>query len=63
MRVSATGKYGVMLIMLMKGREEVSERIMRLVQLMFNNVADKWEEELKVGIVVPLHKKGDRICR
>ena len=63
MRDSAPGEDGVRLIMLMKGGEEVTERIIRLVQFMFENDADKWEEELKVGIVVPLHKKGDRNLR
>ena len=63
MRDSAPGEDGVRLIMLMKGGEEVTERIIRLVQFMFNNDADKWEGELKVGIVVPLHKKGDRNLR
>jgi hypothetical protein len=63
MRDSAPGEDGVRLIMLLKGGEEVTERIIKLVQFMFNNDADKWEEELKVGIVVPLHKKGDRNLR
>ncbi|MCP3664150.1 MAG: hypothetical protein GY696_16940 [Gammaproteobacteria bacterium] len=63
MRDSAPGEDRVRLIMLMKGGEEVTERIIRLVQFMFNNDAGKWEEELKVGIVVPLHKKGDRNSR
>ena len=60
MRDSAPGKDGVRLIMLMKGGEEVISRVVKLVQFMFNNSQDKWEGELKIGLVVPLHKKGDR---
>ena len=48
MRDSAPGEDGVRLIMLMEGGEEVTQRIIRLVQFIFNNDADKWEGELKV---------------
>ena len=34
--------------------------IIDLIQFMFNNKAEKWEESLKIGLVVPLFKKGDR---
>ena len=60
MRDSSPGKDGVRLIMLMKGGEEVISRVVKLVQFMFNNSQDKWEDELKIGLVIPLHKKGDR---
>ena len=27
---------------------------------MFEHGADKWDESLKIGLVIPLYKKGDR---
>ncbi len=60
MRDSAPGKDGVRLIMLQKGGAEITDRVIELVQYMFSNGSDKWEEELKIGLVIPLFKKGDR---
>ena len=60
MRDSAPGRDGVRLGMLLKGGEEIINRVVTLVQYMFNNGPDKWEDELKIGLVIPLHKKGDR---
>ena len=31
-----------------------------MVQYMFEHGADKWDESLKIGLVIPLYKKGDR---
>ena len=36
------------------------EKLVNMVQYMFQNGAEKWEESLKVGLVIPLFKKGDR---
>ena len=58
--VSAPGEDGVRLIYLLKGGPEVLDKIVHMVQFMFNNGGDKWEESLKIGLVIPLHKKGDR---
>ena len=33
---------------------------MELIQFMFKNPAEKWEESLKIGLVISLFKKGDR---
>ena len=60
MRDSAPGKDGVRLGMLLKGGEEIISRVVTLVQFMFNNGPEKWEGELKIGLVIPLFKKGDR---
>jgi hypothetical protein len=60
MRDSAPGKEDVRLPGLMLGGEELIEKLVELVQFMFNNEAEKWEEELKIGLVIPLFKKGDR---
>ena len=60
MKDSAPGDDGVRLSYLLKGGQEVFNKIVEMVQFMFVNGHDKWEESLKVGIVIPLHKKGDR---
>ena len=60
MKDSAPGQDGVRLGMLLKGGEEIISRVVDLVQFMFNNESDKWEGDLKIGLVIPLHKKGDR---
>ena len=36
------------------------DEIVKMVQFMFSNSADKWEGSLKIGLVIPLHKKGDK---
>ena len=43
-----------------KGGAEIIDRVVRIVQEMWRSPAKQWEEGLKVGIMVPLHKKGDR---
>ena len=54
------GKDGVRLIYILKAGLIMFEQIVELIQLMFNNPADKWEELLKIGLVIPLFKKCDR---
>ena len=39
---------------------EVVEAVINLVIYMFNERADKWENSLKCGQIIPLHKKGSR---
>ena len=60
MRESAPGGDGVRLIYLMKGGERMIDRIVETVQYMFMNGQENWEIDLKTGLVIPLHKKGDR---
>ena len=61
MRDSAPGEDGVRLMYLWNGGRAVLDEVVRLVQFMFQNDADSWEDSLKTGIVVPLYKmKGDR---
>ena len=43
-----------------KGGAEIIDRVVRIVQEMWRTPAKQWEKGLKVGIMVPLHKKGDR---
>ena len=60
MRDSAPGQDGVRLSYLMSAGQEITEKLVNMVQYMFQNGAEKWEESLKVGLVIPLFKKGDR---
>ena len=60
MRESAPGGDGVRLIYLMKGGEELINRLVQTVQYMFANGQENWEDDLKTGLVIALHKKGDR---
>ena len=59
MKDSAPGEDGVRLRYLLDGGELLMEKLYALIQYMFENSADNWEEELKVGLVIPLHKKGN----
>ena len=56
---SSPGKDGVRLSYILKGGPEIFNDVASLVKFMFNNSADKWEASLKIGLVIPLHKKGD----
>ena len=60
MNESAPGEDGVRLIYILQGGPVVLNQITRMIQFMFKNDADKWEDSLKTGLVIPLHKKGDR---
>ena len=60
MKDSAPGEDGVRLCYLLKGGPMILDEIVEMVQFMFNNSADKWEDSLKVGLVIALHKKGDK---
>ena len=59
MKNSAPGRDGVRLIYLVKAWPEIKDRLIEMIQYMFNHGADSWEEALKIGLVIPLHKKGD----
>lgn len=60
MRESAPGKDGVRIGYIRNACEEVKGKVIEIVRKMFECRADKWEESAKVGLMVPLHKKGDR---
>ena len=57
MRDSAPGKDGCRLIYLLEAGPEVENMVTEMVQFMFLNEAEKWEESLKIGLVIPLFKK------
>ena len=57
---SAPGEDGVRLIYILKGGPALIDTVVEMIRFMFENPAEKWEESLKVGLVIPLHKKGNR---
>ena len=59
MKDSAPGEDGVRLSYLTKGGPEIMDELVKLIQFMFCNSADNWEGALKIGMVLPLFKKGD----
>ena len=60
MRESAPGEDGVRIGYIRKACQEIKDRVIEIVQEMFEVRADRWDERAKVGVMVPLHKKGDR---
>ena len=54
MRESAPGEDGVRLSFLLKGGRATLDRVLKVVQFMFVNGSDKWEDTLKTGVVIPL---------
>ena len=59
MKDSAPGKDGVRLIYIEEAGEEIINLTVKLVQDMYRYSADRWENSLKVGQMVALHKKGN----
>ena len=60
MKDGAPGEDGVRLSYLLKGGVKVHDKIVEVVRFMFCEDADRWDDALKSGVVVPLFKKGDR---
>ena len=60
MKGSAPGEDGVRIEYLKYACEEVKGRVVSMVQDMFDRRAHEWDESVKVGVMIPLHKKGDR---
>ena len=58
MKDSAPGEDGVRLRYIKEACEEVKEKVIETVQMMFERNANEWEKCVKVGIMVPLFKKG-----
>lgn len=57
---SAPGEDGVRMRYISCACPEVRAEVVRTVQFMFENRAERWEESVKAGQVVPIFKKGDR---
>ena len=59
MKDPAPGKDGVRLMYILEAGPVILERLVKMIQFMFCNSSDKWEDSLKIGLMIPLHKKGD----
>ena len=59
-RESAPGLDGVRIGYIRKACEGIQCRVIEIVQKMFEVRANEWDELVKVGAMVPLHKKGAR---
>ena len=59
-RESAPGLEGVRIGYIRKACEGTQGRVIEIVQRMFEVRANEWDELMKVGAMVPLHKKGAR---
>ena len=57
---SAPGKDGVRIGYIRNASRDVRDRVVGLVQRMFREGPGSWEESLRKGVMIPLHKKGDR---
>ena len=58
-RESAPGKDGVRMVYIRNAYWKWREKVIHLVMRMFTTRADLWEESLKKGQIVPLHKKRE----
>ena len=57
---SAPGEDGVRISYIRQAGDEVKKEITSMIQFMFNNEAQQWEDSLKTGDMVPIFKKGSR---
>ena len=61
MKDAAPGEDAVRLCFLRKGGDRLTDEVVRIVQFMWVNGSETWEDSLRSGQVVPLYKgKGDR---
>ena len=57
---SAPGEDNVIISYICHADRELKKQITKLVQFMFDNNAETWEESLKMGDMVPTYKKGNK---
>ena len=60
LRESAQEKERINISFSRKGGKELEERIEKIVQMIIESLAERWEKSLRVGIIVSLFKKGAR---
>ena len=60
MSESAPGKDGVRLIYLLNGGPELIDKLVTMIQDMWEKGQEEWDDSLKIGQVIPLFKKGDK---
>ena len=57
---SAPGEDGVRISYIRAASDEVRKWVMQMVTFMFEHRAHRWDEELNMGQIDPIFKKGDR---
>ena len=57
---SAPGEDGVRMRYIAQADVEIQREVTKMVQFMFQNDPQEWEQSLKVGHMIPIYKKGDR---
>ena len=57
---SAPGEDEVRMCYINWADPRINTKVVELVQLMFNERANRWEDSVKTGLMIPLHKKGSR---
>ena len=57
---SAPGEDGIRISYIKQADQEILRRIIDMVRFMFTHGAKQWDEGLKVGLMCPIFKKGNR---
>ena len=60
MKDAAPGEDEIRLRYIREAGDEIKRSVYRKIQWLWENPAHRWEDEQKVGIIMPLHKKGDK---
>ena len=60
MKDAAPGEDEIRLRCIRETGDEIRKSVYRQIQWLWENPAHRWNEEQKVGIILPLHKKGDK---
>ena len=60
MKDAAPGEDEIRLRYIREAGDGIKTSVYRKIQWLWENPAHRWEDGQKVGIIIPLHKKGDR---
>ena len=60
MKEKSPGEDEVRMIYIKEATIKIKRRIIEIIQTMFEEPAEKWDNIVKTGIVIPLYKKGDK---
>ena len=60
MKDAAPGEDEIRLRYIREAGDEIKKSVYRKIQWLWESPAHRWEDEQKVGIISPLHKKGDK---
>ena len=60
MKDAAPGEDEIRLRYIREAGDEIKKSVYRKIQWLWENPAHRWEDGQKVGIIIPLHKNGDK---